>query len=254
MCMHHLGRQLDIHGGGADLIFPHHENEIAQSEAFTGTEPFARYWMHNGLLQFGSVKMSKSLGNIVRLKDLVDRGRSMAFRLQVLSSHYRAPLTYTDEGLEAANNGLDRLRIAARPVENPVSSQRDTELDDLAERTVATFHDAMKNDFDTPVAVAALFDLARAINRGRAGAEVSASVDDARIVLTGLATILGLDLNPADTDQMIAAEPFIELLIQVRKDLRAAKQFAIADQIRDDLARLGVTLEDTKRGTTWKSS
>jgi cysteinyl-tRNA synthetase len=254
MCMHHLGRQLDIHGGGADLIFPHHENEIAQSEAFTGTQPFARYWMHNGLLQFGSEKMSKSLGNIVRLKDLVDRGRSMAFRLQVLSSHYRAPLTYTDEGLEAANNGLDRLRIAARPIENAVHPQRDSELDDLADRTIAAFHDAMRNDFDTPVAVAALFDLARSINRGRAGAEVSASVDDARIVLTGLATILGLDLAPPDADQMIAAEPFIELLIQIRKDLRAAKQFAIADQIRDELVRLGVTLEDTKQGTTWKSS
>lgn len=254
MCLHHLGRQLDIHGGGADLIFPHHENEIAQSEAFTGVEPFARYWMHNGLLQLGSEKMSKSVGNIVRLRDIVDRGRATAFRLQVLSSHYRAPLTYTDEGLEAANNGLDRLRIAARPVESPVDSRRDNDLDALVGRTVSTFHDAMKNDFDTPVAVAALFDLTRAINRGRAGGQPSESVDDARMVLIDLANILGLDLAAPNTSQLMAAEPLIELLIQVREDLRAAKQFAIADQIRDELARLGVTLEDTKQGTSWKSS
>jgi cysteinyl-tRNA synthetase len=254
MCSRHLGHQVDIHGGGADLIFPHHENEIAQSEAFTGDEPFSRIWMHNGLLQFGSEKMSKSLGNIVRLRELADRGRAMAFRLQVLSSHYRAPLTFTDEGLEAAQNGLDRLRAAARPIDKQVSAQRDSELDTLVVSTVDSFQEAMLDDFDTPVAVAALFDLARAINRTRAGQDVSASVVEARETLLELAGILGLDLSEPDNGHVNSAGPFIELLIQVRNDLRTAKQFAIADRVRDELAELGVTLEDTKQGTTWKTS
>lgn len=254
MCAHHLGEQVDIHGGGTDLIFPHHENEIAQTEAFTGKEPFARYWMHNGLLQLGSEKMSKSIGNIVRLKEIAERGRAMAFRLLVLSSHYRAPLTYTDEGLEAAQNGLDRLRVAARPIDAEIDSRRDNDLDRLVDTTVGSFHDAMKDDFDTPVAIAAIFDLARAINRGRSGQSVSESVVDARTIVIDLAGILGLDLAEPTQDDMIAAEPFIDLLVQTRNDLRAVRQFELADKIRDELAALGVTLEDTRQGTTWKTS
>src|SRR5918997_2069990 len=121
----YLDGQVDIHGGGADLIFPHHENEIAQSEAFLGVEPFARYWVHNGLLRAGTEKMSKSLGNFVRLKEIVDRGLGPAFRLMVLQSHYRAPLTYTDEGLLAAERGLSRLRAAADPVATSAAAAED---------------------------------------------------------------------------------------------------------------------------------
>ena len=118
----YLDGQVDIHGGGADLIFPHHENEIAQSEAFLGVEPFARYWVHNGLVRVGTEKMSKSLGNFVRLKEIVDRGLGPAFRLMVLQSHYRAPLTYTEEGLLAAERGLSRLRAAADPTASSVAA------------------------------------------------------------------------------------------------------------------------------------
>ena len=121
----YLGGQVDIHGGGADLIFPHHENEIAQSEAFLGVEPFARYWVHNGLVRAGTEKMSKSLGNFVRLKEIVDRGLGPAFRLMVLQSHYRAPLTYTDEGLLAAERGLSRLRAAADPAAPSAAAAED---------------------------------------------------------------------------------------------------------------------------------
>jgi cysteinyl-tRNA synthetase len=254
MCSHHLGGMVDIHGGGADLIFPHHENEIAQSEAYFGEEPFARFWMHNGLLQLGAEKMSKSIGNIVRLTELIARERAMAFRLQVLSSHYRAPLTYTEEGLESAQNGLERLQAAARPLENAPSDERDSILDDLVSRTEIQFHNAMSNDFDTPVAIASLFDLARAINRARAESLVTASVVDAVAKLNELAGILGLDLVRSASSLDADAAPFIELLIQIRKDLRESRQFALADKIRDQLAGLGVTLEDTKQGTTWKSS
>lgn len=255
MCSHHLGGMVDIHGGGADLIFPHHENEIAQSEAYFGEGPFARYWMHNGLLQFGNEKMSKSIGNVVRLTELIERGRSMAFRLLVLSSHYRAPLTYTDEGLESAQNGLERLQAAARPLEDTgITMERDTELDDLARRSSESFHAAMSDDFDTPVAIASLFELARGINRARSGGGVSQSLLDGQETLRELADTLGLDLSMPEALLDADAAPFIELLIDIRKDLRSAKQFALADKIRDELAGLGVTLEDTKQGTTWRSS
>lgn len=252
MCAHHLGEKVDIHGGGTDLIFPHHENEIAQSEAYFGDEPFARYWMHNGMLQLAGEKMSKSLGNVVQLKELASSGKAMAFRLMVLSSHYRAPLTYTEQGLEAAQNGLDRLRAAALPLATEPVHKRDNDLDALVDQTVSRFHDAMCHDFDTPVAIAALFELARAINRGRAEQPLVESVMDAREILLGLADILGLDLSTPDTTVAGAVEPFVELLIEIRKDLRAARQFALADKVRDELQILGVTLEDTREGTTWK--
>lgn len=254
MCSHHLGGMVDIHGGGADLIFPHHENEIAQSEAFFGEEPFARYWMHNGLLQFGSEKMSKSIGNVVRLRELIARNRAMAFRLMVLSSHYRAPLTYTDEGLESAQNGLERLQAAARPIDAPVAGRPDDALNRTVADATDAFHRAMADDFDTPVAVATIFELARAINRARAEEKVSPSVSDAVHALNHLANILGLDLEQTASAVASDAAPFIELLITIRKDLRDARQFALADKIRDELASMGVALEDTKQGTTWKSS
>ncbi len=253
MCAHHLGDQIDIHGGGADLIFPHHENEIAQSEAYFGDD-FAKYWMHNGLLQLAGDKMSKSIGNVVRLKELVEQGKAAAFRLQVLGSHYRMPLTWTPEGLEAAQNGLDRLRAAAAELQSSISSDRDAGMDSLVEEVDERFHNAMRNDFDTPIAVAALYDLARAINRARAADVVSTSVEDARLKLNELGEILGLDLAGDTGNKPQEAAPFIELLISLRKDLRTAKQFDLADKVRDQLAELGVTLEDTKQGTIWKSS
>ena len=254
MCAHHLGDQIDIHGGGSDLIFPHHENEIAQSEAYLGGKEFVRYWMHNGMLQLSGDKMSKSIGNVVRLKDLVERGRAMAFRLQVLGSHYRMPLNWSEEGLEAAQNGLDRLSAAAAPLLAPATGDRDAAIDKMVTEKEETFHTAMRNDFDTPVAVAALYDLARAINRGRSEDVVSVSVEDARLKLIELAEILGLLLARDDNNKPQEAAPFIELLISLRKDLRSAKQFDLADKVRDQLAELGVTLEDTKQGTIWKSS
>lgn len=254
MNAHLFGDQIDIHGGGSDLIFPHHENEIAQTEAYTGHPPFARYWMHNGLLQLGNEKMSKSIGNVMRPTEVIERGRAMAFRLQVLSSHYRAPLTFTGEGLESAQNGLDRLRVAARPVTGEQRGDRDAELDRMVGDAREAFHTAMLEDFDSPRAVAALFELGRAINRTRASGSSSVSVGEARDALVELADILGIDLSEDTAEPLVEAGPFIELLIDVRKDLRKAKQFDIADSIRDRLTELGVTLEDTREGTTWKTS
>ena len=250
----YLDGEVDIHGGGADLIFPHHENEIAQSEAFLGHAPFARYWVHNGLVRLGGEKMSKSLGNFVRLREILDRGLGPAFRLMVLQGHYRAPLTYSEEGLLAAEKGLDRLRAAADPTA-PAAAADDADGADLDLAGAAAdadrrFHEAMDDDFNSPVAVAALFDLARAINRGRAAGAPAAAAESARQTLVGLSGVLGLDLSQAATGGGDAG-PFIDLLLRVRQELRSAKQWVLSDLVRDELANLGILVEDTADGPVW---
>ncbi|GBD15811.1 Cysteine--tRNA ligase [bacterium HR26] len=254
MIYRHLGEQIDIHGGGADLIFPHHENEIAQSEAFTGKKPFVRYWVHNGLLQLGGEKMSKSIGNLITIRELLEQGGAGPFRLLVLSSHYRSPLTFTDEAFEAARRGLARLRTAVRgydpeagPPERPAS-----ELADLADATRTGFRQAMDDDFNTPVALAHLFDLARSINRAQAAGADRAAIRYAQAVLAELSGVLGLRLDEPEVPIGRAVEPFIQLLIEVRSELRQQRQWALADRIRERLAELGVALEDTPSGTNWR--
>ena len=252
----YLDGQIDIHGGGADLIFPHHENEIAQSEAFLGVEPFARYWMHNGLLQVGADKMSKSLRNFVPLKEILDRGLGPAFRVMVLQSHYRAPMTYSEEGLLAAERGLDRLRAAADPDAPVISTEdaaavSDLDLAALAAETDRRFHAAMDDDFNAPEAMAALFDLARAINRARGERQPAARIEPARAKLVELAGVLGIDLEAATGVATADAAPFIDLLLRVREELRQRREWALSDMIRDELGKLEVVVEDTAAGATW---
>ena len=243
MSLEYLGEQLDIHGGGQDLVFPHHENEIAQSECYTGARPFSRYWMHNGLLQLGSDKMSKSLGNLVSVVEALERYSPDAMRLYFLSSHYRSPLAYSDEGAAAIERSLDRIRHALTP-----SNGSGPQVDASSHR--ARFADAMDDDLNTPQAVAALFDLARDINRGR---DAGQSVDDGQAALRELGGVLGLTFAQRPDDAAdLAAAPFIDLLVSVRSELRSARQFALADQIRDSLAQQGVTLEDGPQGTQWQ--
>lgn len=260
MIRHHLGERIDIHGGGADLIFPHHENEIAQSEAYTGQEPFARYWIHNGLLQMKDpktgeiIKMSKSLGNLITITDLLERRNGAAIlRFMVLSSNYRSPLTYTEEIYDAAAKGLERLRTALRdgagaaPAFLPGSA-----LAVAAEGTETAFRAAMDDDFNTPNALAALFDFARAINRAKAEHGDAGEIAAAQAKLRALMAVLGLRADDASGDDGQAAEPFVALLLDVRRDLRAAKQWQLSDTIRDSLTKLGVVLEDTPQGTIWR--
>ncbi|MGI8927196.1 MAG: cysteine--tRNA ligase [Tepidiformaceae bacterium] len=248
MALGALGEQIDIHGGGADLIFPHHTNEIAQTEAYTGKPPFARTWMHNALLQLGAEKMSKSAGNLVTMDEALEKYGADALRLFVLTSHYRSPVTYTDEALEAAKTGAARLRAAAF-----VGAAAGEEVRDGAatagEAPRQRFIDAMDDDLNTPQAVAVLFELSRDINRARdAGAPIAA----AQGALRELAGVLGFTLAaPAAHSQEAAT--FIELLIAVRADLRAAKQWALADRVRDGLAALGVELQDGPGATTWSA-
>lgn len=242
MAYHTLGEQLDIHGGGADLIFPHHENESAQTEALTG-KPLADIWVHNALLQMSGEKMSKSVGNVVLISEALDRWGTDAFRLFVLTSHYRTPATFSEEAMEAARAGAERLREAAL-APSPEGEPFELPLEALRQRFIA----AMEDDLNTPRALAVLFELAREINRGRAGGQDTAP---AQALLRELAGVLGLTLQEPPHRQRAAA-PFIDLLVEIRSELRAQKQFALADRIRARLGELGVELHDTPEGTTWR--
>jgi cysteinyl-tRNA synthetase len=244
MALKYLGDTIDIHGGGQDLVFPHHENEIAQSESFTGASPFVRYWLHNGLMQLEKEKMSKSTGNLVCVEDILDRFGSDALRLFVLGSHYRGPLAYSEEALEANERGAERLRSA---LSQKGSGEKGTATLDT-EPFRQKFIEVMDNDFDTPQAIAVLFELAREINRG---AKQRANIAEAQNTLLELAGILGLTLK-GKAQPAPEAEAFISLLASIRDDLRQNQQWQLADKIRKGLADLGVTVEDTPQGTRWK--
>lgn len=245
MAAEHLGDQLDIHGGGEDLVFPHHENEIAQSEAFAEHRPFARYWMHNGMLQFGGDKMSKSIGNLINIRDLIANGDTRSFRLLALQTLYRAPLTYSDEGIEAARRGLERLDQAVRGFDGSTGEASATTIDELA-GAERRFREAMDDDFNTPVAVAVLFDLSRMANRAEGDDKAMAQAK-----LVDLASVLGLQLGDENTDVGDAA-PFIDLLLEIRAELRTQKNWALSDAIRDRLSEQGVLVEDSPNGATWR--
>ena len=246
MAMEHLGHTIDIHGGGADLIFPHHENEIAQSEAFPENRPFARYWMHNGLLQLGGEKMSKSIGNLVSIRELLERGDARAFRLLVLQSVYRNPLVFNDEVLEGARRGLERLDTAMRGF-NKTSDATDPEAQAATAEAEARFRTAMDDDFNTPIAVSVLFDLARMANRADGAARVVY-----QRALSELAGVLGLPLGEERAAAATDATPFIELLLEIRAQLREARLWEMSDRIRDGLAERGIIVEDSPTGATWR--
>ncbi len=252
MNLHHLGPQIDIHGGGNDLIFPHHENELAQSESFTG-QPFARYWMHNGMLQPGGEKMSKSLGNLVTIEEFLAEHEADVLRLIILGSHYRGPLTFTDEVVSQGERALERLRSALRPSQGQtVDGAAAAELTTQAARARERFEAAMDDDFNTAGALAALFDLVRAINSARDAGVGGEPFAAAQETLRELAGVLGLRLTERSARAGQEAAPFIDLLVAVRARLRQAKQWQLADFIRDELAARGVALEDSPQGTTWR--
>lgn len=247
-----LGEQIDIHGGGNDLVFPHHENEIAQTESLTG-KPFARYWMHNGMLQLSGEKMSKSLGNIVSIKDFLSRWDPDVMRMLVLNGSYRAPLMFNDETLDSASKGLDRLRSALKPA-SPSAKGLDSDaahaLDDLSETTQQAFTESMDDDFNTSSALASLFELVRSINGARDHDATAEQLHAAQATLLTLSGVLGLRLAGKKPGS-IETEKFITLLIEIRTEARAQKNWAMSDLIRDRLKELGVILEDGKDGTTW---
>ncbi|MDP6402521.1 MAG: cysteine--tRNA ligase [SAR202 cluster bacterium] len=242
MSITHLGETIDIHGGGQDLIFPHHENEIAQAESYTETSPFVRFWLHNGLLRLGEDKMSKSLGNIVSVAEALEKFSSDTLRLFFISSHYRSPLVYSDQNVMAQERAVERLRNALKP--GAEAAGQTLAPDAYQER----FVEAMDDDLNTPRALAVLFDLARDINRAR---ERGDGVGPAQNALRALAGVLGLTLKEPEFYAGQDVAPLFDLLVEVRADLREAKQYELADKVRRRLAELGITLKDTPQGTEW---
>jgi len=252
MNLNHLGQQIDIHGGGNDLIFPHHENEIAQTEAITG-KPFARYWMHNGMLQLKGEKMSKSLGNLIPISDFLDEHPGDVMRLIVISSHYRSPLTFNDEVIEANERALDRLLSAKRPAMPGAKGAPREILENLNEQEKATregFIESMEEDFNSAGALANIFDLVRMINQARSEGASDAALNTAQQTLTELTDVLGLELLSREK-VTTEADAFIDILLDLRQELRQQKNYSLSDQIRDALSKLGVVIEDTPRGSTW---
>jgi cysteinyl-tRNA synthetase len=250
MNLKHLGEQIDIHGGGNDLIFPHHENEIAQTESLTG-KPFARYWVHNGMLQLSGEKMSKSLGNLVTIQDFLAEHEADVLRLMILNSSYRSPLTFNDEVIAQTERALVRLRSALRPAFSQASGLAGNSLQKAIESTRQGFLECMDDDFNTAGAMGYIFDLVRAINQARDSGAGPGDLEPAQQALLELSGVLGLKLAEVEVKSG-AAGPLVDLLVQVRSELRLQKLWALSDLVRDRLADLGVILEDSKDGTTWR--
>ena len=254
MSKKYLGEQIDIHAGGEDLIFPHHENEIAQSEAANG-KPFARYWMHNGFLNIDNRKMSKSLGNFFTVREISEKYDLQVLRFFMLSAHYRSPLNFSAELMESAKSGLERIVTAAENLKY-LSEKAQTDKMTEDEKTKAekaqeftdSFERAMDDDFNTADAVSAVFELVKFINTTadeNSSKEYLVSLSDR---LHKLTDVLGIIV---DREEEILDED-IEALIQERQAARKERNFARADQIRDELLARGIILEDTREGVKWK--
>jgi len=255
MSMHYLGETLDIHAGGPDLIFPHHENEIAQSQALTG-KPFAIQWMHAGYLNINQEKMSKSLGNILTVRELRERYDPIVLRYFLISAHYRSPINFSPDLLEQAASSLERLQTAFLMVEEKLEhcqdspmDKKDKELMQKAGETRTSFESAMDDDFNTADALAALFELARASNTYLRQPQANMSALEA--VYSAFKDLAGevLGLLPREQESL---DQEVEALIKERKRARSNKDFARADAIRDELKQMGIILEDTPEGTRWK--
>ena len=256
MSKKYLGEQIDIHAGGEDLIFPHHENEIAQSEAANGKE-FAKYWMHNGFLNIDNRKMSKSLGNFFTVREISEKYDLQVLRFFMLSAHYRSPLNFSAELMEAAKNGLERILTAAENLKflsgnasAETSTEEEKEL--LAKADVYTegFERAMDDDFNTADAIASVFELVKYINTTADGNRSKEYLDSLYERLFKLTDVLGIIIERKE--EMLDEE--IEAMIEKRQAARKERNFALADQIRDEQLQKGIILEDTREGVKWKKA
>lgn len=313
MALHYLGNHVDFHGGGMDLVFPHHENEVAQSDAYTGQPPFVRYWVHSGLIKMGAEKMSKSLGNVVNVDELLEQYPAPFLRFYLLNTHYRSPLEWSAAGLEDARRGWLRLtaavaelrafmrqhgidgraavmegQAAGRPAEEaapgqpgpllrswldvealrPALDEEGVKYMEVVAGAPGRFDEAMADDFNTALAIAVLFDLARATNGYRQLLTRRGEVSDAEASLLAEAerifAVLGEELLGVVGDEEDAraagrgsadgglVEALLELLLEVRQKARAARDWATADAIRSRLQQLGIVIEDTADGSRWK--
>jgi len=265
MSQRFLGETLDIHGGGKDLIFPHHENEIAQSEATTG-KPFVRYWLHNGFVNIEKEKMSKSLGNILTIRDALKNYSAEAIRLFLLSSHYRSPIDYSQDALRDATAELDRFYATLErmegyrgQIEGDFKTDIEKETYEKVSSLLTNFESAMDDDFNTALAIGNVFEIVRALNKLMDIKGASHIILDAKKSFKDMGSVLGV-FNKTPEEYFrekrcrihIPPEDEIERLIRERDKARRRKDFKRADAIRDELEKEGITLEDTPRGTIWR--
>ena len=256
MSKKYLGEQIDIHAGGEDLIFPHHENEIAQSEAANGKE-FAKYWMHNGFLNIDNRKMSKSLGNFFTVREISEKYDLQVLRFFMLSAHYRSPLNFSADLMESARTSLERiltaadnLRFLSKNAEECRITEEEKALLDKADEYVQGFERAMDDDFNTADAVASVFELVKFINTTADGNRSKEYLDTLYDILFKLTDVLGIIIDKKE--EMLDDE--IEAMIEKRQAARKERNFALADQIRDELLAKGIILEDTREGVKWKKA
>ena len=254
MSKKYLGDSIDIHAGGEGLIFPHHENEIAQSESANG-KPFATYWMHNAFLNIDNKKMSKSLGNFFTVREISEKYDLQVLRFFMLSAHYRSPLNFSAELMEASKNGLERILTAVERLDDSLAAapdraenEEEKECRAQAEEFVKKFEDAMDDDFNTADAIAAVFELARLSNTAVSGESARSLAAYLRETMEKLCNVLGI-LTERKKETL---DSEIEELIAKRQQARKEKNFALADEIRGKLSEMGIVLEDTREGVKWK--
>jgi cysteinyl-tRNA synthetase len=249
----YFGPQYDIHGGGLDLIFPHHEAEIAQMEASSGKKPMVRYWMHTGFLNVKGEKMSKSLGNFITINELLEEYSPEVFRFFVLSTHYRSPIDFSSEILHQSNQGLNRIFKLIEKINSELDSDTSIALDndsDYIQKLAAVreeFFEAMDNDFNTPAAISTIFDLIRDVNRDIHESNISKnSLTKLKAIIIEFGYVLGLDFSMEPENEENLEVELLDLLKYVREKLRQNKNWELSDQIRDRLNDLNITLEDKK--------
>lgn len=267
MSLKYLGETFDFHGGGSDLIFPHHENEIAQSEACTGCDSFVRYWLHNGFITVNEEKMSKSLDNFFLVKDILEKYNAEILRYFIIETHYRSPLDFSDERLDEAGRSLERLKTALlncqelSKYESGERTEISSNLKDFALKAEIEFDKAMDDDFNTALALASMFALAKeinvyyaAVNSGKIGHD-SEAYEAAKNAYYSMAEVLGILVNEREGKVDGSAklvEDLMELIINLRQTARSNKDWSTADKIRDELGNIGITLEDSPSGVRWK--
>jgi cysteinyl-tRNA synthetase len=253
MCLKYLGETIDIHGGGNDLIFPHHENEILQSESVTH-KPLAKYWLHNGMLQVNDAKMAKSMKNFFTVKDIAEHYKTQEIRFYLLNTHYRGPLNYSENALNEAASSLKRIQNAYTELkDNLATATGSYDAADLVQKTRAEFIEQMDDDFNTRGAIAAIFDAAREANKLMDHEMLSKKGTENLISLfEELDKILGI--LPKAERQEDRLDDVMQIIIEVRKELRKRKAYDLADSIRNQLAEKGIVLEDTAEGVRWKQA
>ena len=249
MSKKYIGDVIDIHAGGEDLVFPHHENEIAQSEAANGTE-FARYWMHNGFLKINNEKMSKSLGNFFTVREIAEKYPLQVIRFFMLSAHYRSPLNFSADLVEASKNGLERILTAVDRLKSisGTDGEKDKAVAEEMDAFVKKYEAAMDDDLNTADAISVIFELVKYANVNVTEESTKAAVELVLNTVTKLCDILGIITEKKE--EILDSD--IEALIEERQAARKAKNFARADEIRDQLSDMGIILEDTREGVKWK--